>query len=88
MKIALGDSAPKHRIVPMPLFWKHHQSDVTRFLEVLKRERPNLEAEQRAGRSLLWDKTQDLDAQAQWQSANVRQLPYVYQTETQPAKKG
>jgi hypothetical protein len=71
----------------MPLFWKHHQSDVTRFLEVLKRERPNLESQQRAGRSLLWDQPQDLDAQQQWQSGNVRQQPYVYGGDAKPAKK-
>jgi hypothetical protein len=64
----------------MPLFWKHHQSDVTRFLERLKQVRPQLESEQRAGRSLLWDKDIDRNAQAQWRDANVRQQPYVYQT--------
>ncbi len=64
----------------MPLFWKHHQSDVTRFLEKLKQVRPQLEAEQRTGRSLLWDKDLDRDALAQWRDADVRQQPYVYQT--------
>ncbi len=68
----------------MPLFWKHHQSDVTRFIDALKQHRPSLEAEQRAGRSLLWDRPQDRDAQAEWRDANVPQQPYVYQTKTRP----
>ena len=39
----------------MPLFWKHYQSEVTQFITELKAKRPSLEAEQRAGRALLWD---------------------------------
>jgi Protein of unknown function (DUF3460). len=33
-----------------------YQSDITQFLNQLKQQKPNLEAEQRRGRSLLWDK--------------------------------
>ena len=49
----------------MPLFWKPYKSDVTSFIESLKAAKPTLEAEQRAGRSLLWDKALDRDAQAE-----------------------
>lgn len=66
----------------MPLFWKHYKSDVTGFIEQLKAAKPTLEQEQRAGRSLLWDKHIDRDAQAEYQDARVRQTPYVYQTKT------
>jgi hypothetical protein len=62
----------------MPLFWKPYQSDVTRFLEELKAKRPTLEAEQRAGRNLLWDKQIDRDAEAEFRAARVPQAPYVY----------
>ena len=48
----------------MPLFWKPYKSEVTQFIEQLKAQRPTLEAEQRAGRALLWDKEQDRAAQA------------------------
>ena len=65
----------------MPLFWKPYRSDATRFIDKLKQVRPQLEAEQRAGRSLLWDQDIDRDALAQWRDANVRQRPYVYQTD-------
>ena len=62
----------------MPLFWKHYRSDVTRFIDELKAKRPTLEAEQRAGRALLWDKQIDLSAQAEATSAEVPQAPYPY----------
>lgn len=62
----------------MPLFWKHYKSDVTSFIEKLKAEKPTLEAEQRQGRALLWDKHIDLDAQADQQDARVPQQAYVY----------
>ena len=64
----------------MPLFWKPYKSEVTNFIEQLKAQRPTLEAEQRAGRALLWDKEQDRTAQAGFNEARVEQQPYVYQT--------
>jgi hypothetical protein len=64
----------------MPLFWKPYRSDVTQFIEQLKAQRPTLEAEQRQGRSMLWDREIDAEAQAQWGEARVPQQPYVYQT--------
>ena len=64
----------------MPLFWKPYKSEVTSFIEQLKAQRPTLEAEQRAGRALLWDKEQDRTAQAGFDEARVPQQPYVYQT--------
>jgi Protein of unknown function (DUF3460) len=64
----------------MPLFWKAYRSDVTDFIAKLKADKPTLEAEQRAGRALLWDKRIDRDAQAEYGDAKVAQQPYVYQT--------
>jgi hypothetical protein len=37
-----------------------------------------LEAEQRSGRGLLWDKTIDRQNQAEFKAARVPQKPYVY----------
>ena len=65
----------------MPLFWKAYKSDVTSFIEELKARKPTLEAEQRQGRALLWDKRIDRDAQAEYGDAKVAQQPYVYQTQ-------
>jgi hypothetical protein len=64
----------------MPLFWKPYKSEVTSFIDELKAKKPTLEAEQRAGRSLLWDRKLDRSAQAEWQDAKVPQQAYVYQT--------
>ena len=65
----------------MPFFWKPYKSDVTSFIESLKAKHPTLEAEQRAGRGLLWDKALDRNAQAEWSDAKVPQQAYVYQTQ-------
>jgi hypothetical protein len=65
----------------MPLFWKPYQSDVTQFIGELKARKPTLEAEQRAGRALLWDRAIDREAAAEWRDADVPQQPYVYQTQ-------
>ncbi|WP_395703948.1 DUF3460 family protein [Aquabacterium sp.] len=64
----------------MPLFWKPYKSEVTQFIEELKAKKPTLEAEQRAGRGLLWDRQIDREAQAEYLAARVPQQPYVYQT--------
>jgi Protein of unknown function (DUF3460) len=57
-----------------------YQSDATTFIEQLKRERPDLEARQRAGRSLLWDKPVDAQTAQELRAGRVAQQPYVYQT--------
>ena len=64
----------------MPLFWKPYKSDTTQFIDELRKQRPTLEAEQRAGRALLWDRQLDRDAIADYREAKVPQQPYVYQT--------
>jgi len=58
-----------------------YQSEITNFLNDLKQQRPGLEARQRAGRALLWDKPLDPELQEGFRQARVPQKPYVYQTE-------
>ena len=60
----------------------HYQSDVTLFIDKLKADKPTLEAEQRAGRALLWDKAVDRGAWIDYRAAEVDQKPYVYQTDS------
>ena len=57
-----------------------YQSDATQFINGLKNQKPSLEAEQRAGRALLWDKNVDRSAWDDFDAAEVAQKPYVYQT--------
>lgn len=58
----------------------HYESEATQFLNALKRERPELDAQQQAGRALLWDKTIDRETAADIAAGRVPQKPYVYQT--------
>jgi hypothetical protein len=55
-----------------------YRSDVTQFIDQLKTDKPELEAQQRAGRSIWWDKLLDRDQLAEWKLAGVPQKPYVY----------
>ena len=66
----------------MPLFWKPYKSDTTAFIEDLKAKKPTLDAEQRAGRALLWDRAVDRTLQDEYSAGRVPQRPYVYQTNT------
>jgi len=59
----------------------NYESDTTQFIQQLKAQRPELEAQQRQGRALLWDVPVDRQAQAEQQAARVAQKPYVYQTQ-------
>ena len=56
-----------------------YQSDATLFLNQLKTTQPELEARQRQGRELLWDKPVDRQAWEGYRAARVAQKPYVYQ---------
>ena len=64
----------------MPLFWKPYTSDITNLIQELKARNPSLEAEQRRGRALWWDRRVDRVAQDEYDDSRVRQQPYVYQS--------
>lgn len=55
-----------------------YQSDVTQFIEQLKTQKPDLEAQQRAGRALLWDKHIDRGLTEEWKLARLPAKPYAY----------
>jgi hypothetical protein len=66
----------------MPFFRRaDYQSDTTQFIAELRQHRPELEASQRKGRALLWDQSPDQELWSQYRAAQVRQQPYVYQTQ-------
>ena len=56
----------------------HYTSDTTQFIEQMKKDQPELQAQQLAGRALLWDKRVNYAAQADAAQASVAQQPYVY----------
>ncbi len=56
-------------------------SDITKFLIDLKQRQPELENEQRRGRSIWWDREPiDLDTMQRDRESRIPQQPYVYQT--------
>ncbi len=59
---------------------KYYESDVTKLVRELLQENPQIVEEQRKGRSLWWDKKLDLDALKRAEESEVKQQPYVYQT--------
>jgi hypothetical protein len=68
----------------MNIFYRpFYKSDITQFLEQLKAARPELQAQQQAGRALLWDKAVDRSASSEFRAARVPQQPYVYQSHDQ-----
>src|SRR4051812_27965966 len=74
-------SAPKGPTAMSIFARPHYTSEITDFIEQMKEKKPTLEAEQRAGRALLWDKHLDRSLIEEYGEANVPQQPYVYQTQ-------
>ena len=61
---------------------KNYESNITQFLNQLKKDKPNTEAGQREGRAILWDKFIDPELQEGYRAAAVPQAPYVYYENT------
>ena len=58
-----------------------YRSEATQFIDALKDQNPELEAAQRQGRALLWDKQVNRQDQQEFHEGRVAQKPYVYQTQ-------
>ena len=58
-----------------------YQSEATQFINQMKTQKPELDAQQQAGRALLWDKQVDRGLWQQFKAAQVPQKPYAYQTD-------
>jgi len=65
------------------IFSKKHvnyESEHTKFISELKKQHPEMDAGQVAGRALLWDKAPvSLDEQARAEESRLRQRAYPYQ---------
>ncbi|MDI9334770.1 MAG: DUF3460 family protein [Cytophagales bacterium] len=55
-----------------------YQSETTQFIQQLKANKPTLEAEQLAGRALLWDKSINRAVASDIAAGRVAQRAYVY----------
>lgn len=58
---------------------KSYESEFTKFIHELKRQRPQLEAEQRKSRAIWWDHKQDQETLDRDKESRVEQQAYVYQ---------
>jgi len=56
-----------------------YESDLTRMIRDLLREKPHITEEQKKGRAMWWDKKPDPDALKRSTESNVKQQAYVYQ---------
>jgi hypothetical protein len=76
------NSMPSLKSFLANLFLKNgdYRSDATNFIADMKRARPELDAQQRAGRALLWDKNVNLSQAADMQAGDVKKQAYTYQT--------
>ena len=61
---------------------KYYESEITKMMRDLLKEKPHIVEEQRKGRALWWDRPQDLDTQKRRAESKVSMQPYVYQTKT------
>lgn len=60
-----------------------YNSEITQFIDELKAQKPDLEARQRAGRAIWWDKHVNREAWGEFRAAQLRQKAYVYQSDNQ-----
>jgi uncharacterized protein DUF3460 len=56
-----------------------YESDITRMIRELLRDKPHIVQEQKKGRSLWWDRKLDLEDQKRNGESSVKQQAYVYQ---------
>lgn len=55
-----------------------YESDITKFLQELKQQKPQLEAGQQRGRAIWWDRPQDLEVMRRHKESRLPQPGYVY----------
>lgn len=53
----------------------HYTSEATNFIEQLKKDKPQLDAQQQQSRSLLWDKEVDADVWQDYRAKKWRKRP-------------
>ena len=75
-------ASPVHPLASsrMPLLpSRHYVSEHTRFIRELLEKKPQLEADQRIGRAIWWDKLpSDVEAEREMDQGRIAQKPYVY----------
>ena len=57
-----------------------YESDITKMIRSLLKQKPQIIEEQAKGRAMWWDKKLDPDTQKRARESRVKQQAYVYQT--------
>ena len=60
--------------------WKYYQSDASKLLSELMREKPQIAEEKAKGLALWWERKLGADELRRAEDSQIRQQPYVYQT--------
>jgi hypothetical protein len=61
-----------------------YESDHTKFIRELTQKNPQIEDGQLKGRSILWDKSIDREAQSRYRASQVPTSGYAYQNKVGP----
>ncbi len=59
-----------------------YESDLTKFMRELLRERPHIVEEQRRGRAMWWDRKLDFEELRRQKESAVKQKGYAYQPDS------
>ena len=73
----LGAGSPRERIISAMA--QPYESDLTRMLRELLRDKPHIVQEQKKGRALWWDKKPDPEHLKRTRESDIKQQAYVYQ---------
>ena len=65
----------------------HYTSEATNFIEQLKKDKPQLDAQQQQPGRLQWDKEVDAADRQDYRAGNVPQKAYVYYSYTPAGKR-
>ena len=57
----------------------YYESDITKMIRDLLQRKPEIVVDQKAGRSMWWDKKHEPELRKAAQESKVRQQAYVYQ---------
>jgi hypothetical protein len=62
--------------------WKYYESDATKLIGELMREKPQIVEEKSKGLALWWDRKMNADELKRSRESEVKQQAYVYQTKS------
>jgi len=80
--LAPGAGSPRaynSRLALPSVMAQPYESDITRMIRELLRDKPHIVQDQKKGRALWWDKKPDLEHLKRARESDIKQQAYVYQ---------